>query len=118
MQISIDSKQQLIYSGFVSEKREPETDTNGQNRTPQMTQTSSVEFRRAARRAANAYSNCPVRITEGNQAPTVEGSRSYYTTPAGNLVSYPNAYRRHFGRPIYNPSTIRVVVGAEWQPSN
>jgi hypothetical protein len=70
--------------------------------------------RQMARLAAGAHTSCPVTVVEGDVAPHVTGEGFYYTTPSGQLVHHPNAYRRAFGRPEYHASTLEVVVGQEW----
>lgn len=70
--------------------------------------------RRAARTAANAHVSCPVEVIPGDAAPTNTGTGYYHVTPSGERVRFPNAYRRHFGRPVYVPSSRRVIVGEAW----
>ncbi|HEY2250918.1 MAG TPA: hypothetical protein VGH74_07640 [Planctomycetaceae bacterium] len=68
--------------------------------------------RRAARQAANAHSNCPVDLVDGDAAPRMTGRSYYWTTLSGKTeVRYPNAY----GWPTwYHCSTLAVTVGREW----
>lgn len=68
-------------------------------------------LRRAARASRN---NLPVVIVAGDAPPRERGSGWHYTTPGGDPVRYPNAYRKAWGKPVYHPSTSRIEVGAEW----
>lgn len=45
------------------------------------------------------------------RAPRVEGASFYWTTPGGKPISHPSAYR---WEKVYHPSTLRIVVGADW----
>ena len=74
----------------------------------------SLIIRRMIRQAAAARNNCPVKIVAGNFAPIVKGHQHYWTNKSGDVIRYPNAYKRAWGKPIYNQSTIRVEVGSEW----
>lgn len=70
--------------------------------------------RRAARQAAGASKSVPVVVLAGEAPPCLTGARAHYRTPSGQLVRYPSAYRRAYGRPVYWPSTRRIEVGASW----
>ena len=75
-----------------------------------------IKLRRILRRAANepVGSTVPIELIDGESAPVVRGLSWHYTNKSGDLIYYPNAYRRAWGKPIYNCSTIRVEVGEEW----
>lgn len=77
------------------------------------------EFRTAARRAAGlrARDSRPVEVVPGGAPPRVEGFRWHYTTIGGELIRHPSAYaRRGWSGMVYHPSSLRVVVGADWSP--
>ncbi len=85
-----------------------------------MNERKATEREARAIRRAMRWQGAPVRSTmafwvrAGTDAPREVGREQHYVTPAGKRVWYPSAYRRAFGRPIYVPSTVRVVVGAAW----
>ncbi len=68
-------------------------------------------------RNATKY-DCPsqtrIVVVDGFSAPTVSGRTGWWTGPNGDLVRFPNAYRRKFGRPQYNHATWLITVGAGW----
>lgn len=33
---------------------------------------------------------------------------------SGDIIHYPSAYRRAWGKPIYHVSTIEIAVGYQW----
>lgn len=74
----------------------------------------SKVIKRLLRSAANARSNCPIKIVNGSAPPKLKGRGYYYTNKSGDEIRYPEAYRKAFGKPIYNHSTIRVEVGSDW----
>lgn len=74
----------------------------------------NITVKRIARQLCNARNNLPVIMVEGDKAPVIVGSDAHWTTPKGEYVRHPNAYRKNFGRPIYHKSTVRVEVGAEF----
>lgn len=75
----------------------------------------SKTLRSIIRRIANeAGKSFPIKVVEGDSAPKSKGSGYFYTTPSGNRVYHPNAYRAAWGKPIYHHSTIRIEVGNEW----
>jgi hypothetical protein len=76
----------------------------------------SKEVRKALHKSAGIKDRyVPVEILPGIAiAPRIAGSKWHYVTPAGNLVQFPNAYRRAFGRPQYVHSTYRLQVGSAW----
>lgn len=74
-----------------------------------------MNLRKAIRRAANCVgTTIPIFIVDGDSAPTCKGTRYHYRNKKGDIIRYPNAYQRAWGKPIYYPSTIRIEVGAEW----
>lgn len=81
-----------------------------------MTQTITRLQRRAILRSAGQpQANIAIEIIPGVAvAPRTVGESYYWTTPSGAICHHPSAYRAHFGRPIYQASTRRVVVGEQW----
>jgi hypothetical protein len=81
-----------------------------------MTARNALVIRRYVRRAAGlgSHDTCPVEYTDSDDAPHVEGQSYHYVTPGGAPVRYPNAYRRAWGKPVYVPSSRRVLVGLGW----
>lgn len=73
-----------------------------------------LELRRMLRECVGAHSNCPVKIVSGNAKPSLKGRGFHYTNKRGQVIHHPNAYMKAWGKPIYNPSTIRVEVGFDW----
>ena len=71
-------------------------------------------LRTALRKITQAGWSIPVELTAGWDAPKIEGDAHSWETPAGDPVRYPSAYRNAFGRPVYVPSSQRIVVGADW----
>lgn len=59
--------------------------------------------------------NLPIHIIEGDIAPRVVGRGFYYTNKSGDLIRYPNAYQKAWGKPIYHKSTIRIEVGKDYK---
>jgi hypothetical protein len=74
----------------------------------------SLTIKRMLRQAAGARSNCPIKIIQGGDAPSLKGHFYFWSNKSGDVIRYPNAYKRAWGKPIYNPSTIRVEVGSDW----
>jgi len=74
----------------------------------------SKMIKRAIRESVNARNNCPVVIVDGDMPPTLCGRSYYFTNKSGHKIRHPSAYRKAWGKPIYNPSTIRVEVGSSW----
>lgn len=60
----------------------------------------------------------PVVIVDGDGKPSLKGESYHFTTPGGRPVYYPNAYRRAYGKPVYNASTLHIEVGREWLAKN
>jgi hypothetical protein len=88
--------------------------TTTTNRIRRIIQAAS-EYRTYVRAQAKASgSTCPIQVVPGTAAPHLTGSSFYFTTPGGKPVYYPSAYRKAFGRPVYNSSTRRIEVGAGW----
>lgn len=78
---------------------------------------SNIEQRRIARQFAFAtHKNVPVEIVPGLQFPEETGQSFHWTTPGGRPVYHPNAYRRAWGKPVYNNSTLCVTVGTLFFP--
>lgn len=87
-----------------------------------MTPKEQIQLERAARRAlfgqrstiqigrnrnsAGVTNHTWVLIVEGDQPPTLEG-RPYLST---------NFVNGSFSKRLYTPSTLRIVVGANWKP--
>lgn len=74
----------------------------------------ALQYRSWLRRQAQAVRYAPIRVVDGAKAPQQLGESGYWTTPSGAICRHPSAYRRAFGRPVYNASTVRVEVGREW----
>ena len=77
----------------------------------------TVDYRDASeivRRNIAPGSPWPIILVDGWKPPMVQGNEYYWTTASGSLVKYPSAYMKKFGRPIYNPSTKRIIVGLKW----
>jgi hypothetical protein len=75
-------------------------------------------IKKLIREAVSARPNCPIQIVNGDDPPKLKGRGYYFTNKRGDEIYHPNAYRRAWGKPIYNPSTIRVEVGSNWLLSN
>lgn len=71
-------------------------------------------IKKLIRESVSARSNCPIKIINGSDPPKLKGRGWYYTNKRGDKIHHPNAYRKAWGKPIYNPSTIRVEVGSDW----
>ena len=52
------------------------------------------------------------------QGAKLSGASYFWTTPGGDPVNFPNAYRRAFGKPVYHGSTYVITVGCEWLAAN
>lgn len=64
------------------------------------------------RRMAKAGNSVKIMIADGDSSePELRGSKSYYTTKSGNIITHPNAYK---WPKVYHPSTIHVHVGEKW----
>lgn len=75
----------------------------------------SKTLRQIIRKVANCVgTTIPIVIIDGDSAPTCKGTGYHYRNKSGDLIRYPNAYQRAWGKPIYYPSTIRIEVGKEW----
>lgn len=94
----------------------------GERRPKMTTQTATVSARHASQYRAyvrqqasrHTYSTTRIEVVAGSTAPRCKGESYHWETPSGERCYHPNAYRRHFGRPVYCASTNRVEVGAEW----
>ena len=63
----------------------------------------------------------PIEIINGFDAPHYVGQGWYYETPSGNIVHYPNAYKRkakNNNACHYVRSDRRIEVGDEWLVEN
>lgn len=77
----------------------------------------TVFLKRLARAITKVYFNCPVIIKQNSkQPPKKSGCGYYFTNKSGDIIHSPSAYRRAWGKPIYNKSTLRVTVGDKWIP--
>lgn len=56
----------------------------------------------------------PLVVVDGEEPPQLKGRSSYYTNKNGTEIRWPNAYRKAWGKTIYNPSSRRIEVGANW----
>lgn len=74
----------------------------------------SLFIKRVLRKSLGTRNNCPVKIIEGFSAPKLKGSGFHYTNKSGEIIRYPKAYMKAYGKPIYNQSSLRIEVGAEW----
>jgi hypothetical protein len=61
-------------------------------------------------------SNYPISKIEVVAAgsPRVKGESYHYENKRGETIRYVNAYRKAWGKPIYVPSTMRILVGKDW----
>lgn len=71
-------------------------------------------IRLAVRLAVGDHPKASTPINLDNEVGTWEkvGSSQYHANKRGDIIKYPNAYAKK-GRPIYHPSTVRVVVSAD-----
>jgi hypothetical protein len=74
----------------------------------------SLIIKREIRKSVGAHNNCPVLIVNGSLPPRMCGHSFYYENKSGDIIRYPNAYKKAWGKPIYISSTKRVEVGSEW----
>jgi hypothetical protein len=75
----------------------------------------SARLRKYVRRMCDQVGTAyPIEVVEGYSEPTVKGRSWHYENASGDLISFPNAYRRAWGKPIYTASTRRIEVGADW----
>lgn len=56
----------------------------------------------------------PLAVVDGAEPPQKVGRSFYWTNKSGIEITYPNAYRKKYGNPIYNGSSMRIEVGADW----
>lgn len=66
------------------------------------------------RKSVGASNNCRIVIVNNNTAPKLKGYSGHYENKSGDVIRYPNAYRKAWGKPIYIKSTLRIEVGAQW----
>lgn len=74
----------------------------------------SLLIKRVLRKSLGARNNCPVKIIEGSSIPKLKGYSSHYTNKSGDIIRYPIAHKKAYGKPIYHSSSLRIEVGAEW----
>ena len=74
----------------------------------------SCALRLARRTAGASWPAVPVEVVSGAASPEMAGEGFFYRNQRGDRIRHPNAYRRAWGKPIYVPSTQRVVVGEGW----
>lgn len=58
--------------------------------------------------------NIPIEIVPGKLKPVIKGRGYHFRNKSGDLIRYPNAYAKAWGKPIYYPSTLRVEVGVKF----
>lgn len=56
----------------------------------------------------------PIVLVDGDSPPQLVGRGFHWTNKRGDEIYHPNAYRRAWGKPIYQASDRRVEVGADW----
>jgi len=78
----------------------------------------SIFLKREIRKSVGASLNIKVILIAGNQPPKLVGRKGHYENKSGDIIRYPNAYRKAWGKPIYVHSTIRIEVGGDWILSN
>jgi hypothetical protein len=80
-----------------------------------MTTKPDLNTRRQVRQIANADSNIPVEVVDGDQAPKREGQGFGWETRGGTPIRHPSAYaRKGWSNIVYVRSTRCVTVGREW----
>lgn len=73
--------------------------------------------KRLARKMCNVHNSCPVIVLEKSRSAPKKGGHSYYfTNKRGDIIRYPSAYAKAYGKPIYHHSTLHVTVGENWEP--
>lgn len=73
------------------------------------------QLRKIINSEANAKNSCaPIIILEGNSAPKLIGRGYYYTNKSGDIIRFPNAYQKAWGKLIYHHSTQQIQVGKDW----
>lgn len=60
------------------------------------------------------YPAAPIVIIKGKSPPQWRGKSYCFKNKTGDIIKYPNAYSKAYGKPIYIPSTRRIIVGIEW----
>lgn len=72
--------------------------------------------KRSVRKQLSTHNNCPVVfIKNSKKKPELKGSSYYFTNKSGDIIRYPSAYSRAFGKPIYHNSTLRIEVGENYK---
>jgi hypothetical protein len=61
-----------------------------------------------------ANMNRPVKIVDGSDQPKRLGKDSHWINGRGDIVHYPSAYRRKYGKPTYVCSTVSYTIGRLW----
>lgn len=70
---------------------------------------------RAVRRYVGATGKpWPIETVDGFKAPKLVGRSYHYENASGDLIRYPSAYRKAYGKPIYCASTKAIIVGRGW----
>jgi hypothetical protein len=81
-----------------------------------MNATLKTQIRKAACASGTPYPI--VAIPETNAAPKLTGESWHYETRGGTRISHPSAYSKSgWSNMVYCHSTIRIEVGANWQPA-
>lgn len=73
--------------------------------------TARKAIRAAAKLSGRSY---PIKVVGGHDEPKLAGEPFHWVTPGGKPVSFPSAYRRAWGKPVYVASTLRIEVGVAW----
>lgn len=58
--------------------------------------------------------NWPIVLIPGESSPRLVGQDWHYENKSGDVIRFPSAYRRAWGKPIYIASTRRIEVGKDW----
>ena len=57
----------------------------------------------------------PISVTDSEPGePAMSGDGWHYENKSGDVIHYPNAYRKAWGKPIYCHSTVNIEVGFKW----
>jgi len=90
------------------------------NKTVKITYKTNISrlLKRMIRDSVGVKGNIPVCIVDNDSPPKLCGSPYRYENVSGDIIHYPNAYKRAWGKPIYIHSTRRVEVGAKWLLNN
>lgn len=91
----------------------------GKNKGEIMTKKNKTLIRRSIREIAKApYNHVPIKFLDNCAPPVTKGNSFFFTNKRGDIIHYPNAYSRAWGKPIYHHSTVEVEVGKEWIKNN